>query len=299
MLTIKEAYHILGLSPQSTPKEVKRQYRRLMQQVHPDVFANGKTGDILLAQKINLAYSLLKGHAPVNPQAYTEREILHYAEDQEGNILGSFSIAKGKYLWTMEEDFRLFHLSIYRCVREILEEIETAFLAEPEREKRQFVEGELAYLLAQQFIDGIGLLKTLAKEEVEEKGSKKETYRTFVLSAMAEMSEASLSPKPGQLLFPGGIRRHRLNLKDAEGRTIGYLSFPDDRLYYVIIPLFEQRRVQVKIMVTGNGIRKKYCSLKLWIRLPEKTSCRQPENLNQQIERLLKKYQLYGSTDQR
>ena len=291
-----------------------------MQQVHPDVFANGKTGDILLAQKINLAYSLLKGRmgevppqpprkkektwenswdAPVNPQAYTEREILHYAEDQEGNILGSFSIAKGKYLWTMEEDFRLFHLSIYRCVREILEEIETAFLAEPEREKRQFVEGELAYLLAQQFIDGIGLLKTLAKEEVEEKGSKKETYRTFVLSAMAEMSEASLSPKPGQLLFPGGIRRHRLNLKDAEGRTIGYLSFPDDRLYYVIIPLFEQRRVQVKIMVTGNGIRKKYCSLKLWIRLPEKTSCRQPENLNQQIERLLKKYQLYGSTDQR
>ena len=143
------------------------------------------------------------------------------------------------------------------------------------------------------------LLKTLAKEEVEEKCSKKETYRTFVLSAMAEMSEASLSPKPGQLLFPGGIRRHRLNLKDAEGRTIGYLSFPDDRLYYVIIPLFEQRRVQVKIMVTGNGIRKKYCSLKLWIRLPEKTSCRQPENLNQQIERLLKKYQLYGSTDQR
>ena len=320
MLTIKEAYHILGLSPQSTPKEVKRQYRRLMQQVHPDVFANGKTGDILLAQKINLAYSLLKGQmgevssqpsrkkektwenswdAPVNPQAYTEREILHYAEDQEGNILGSFSIPKGKYLWTMEEDFRLFHLSIYRCVREILEEIETAFLAEPEREKRQFVEGELAYLLAQQFIDGIGLLKTLAKEEAEEKGSKKETYRTFVLSAMAEMSEASLSPKPGQLLFPGGIRRHRLNLKDAEGRTIGYLSFPDDRLYYVIIPLFEQRRVQVKIMVTGNGIRKKYCSLKLWIRLPEKTSCRQPENLNQQIERLLKKYQFYGSTDQR
>lgn len=76
MLTIKEAYHILGLSPQSTPKEVKRQYRRLMQQVHPDVFANGKTGDILLAQKINLAYSLLKGQmgeVPSQPSRKKEK----------------------------------------------------------------------------------------------------------------------------------------------------------------------------------------------------------------------------------
>ena len=77
---------------------------------------------------------------------------------------------------------------------------------------------------------------------------------------------------------------------------MGYLSFPDDRLYYVVIPLFEQRRVQVKIRAaekkpSGSGRAKKaYQHLHLWIRIPEGEVCRPPESLNLQIENLLQRY---------
>jgi hypothetical protein len=33
------------------------------------------------------------------------------------------------------------------------------------------------------------------------------------------------------------------------GNELGYLSFVDDRLYYVVIPLFEQKKVQIEAVL--------------------------------------------------
>ena len=77
---------------------------------------------------------------------------------------------------------------------------------------------------------------------------------------------------------------------------MGYLSFPDDRLYYILIPLFEQRRVQVRIRMAAKGrAREKSAGcrkLSLWIRLSDRNQSGLPENLNLQIERLLEAYRL-------
>lgn len=184
-MTEREAYRILGLSPGADGAELKRTYRRLMMQAHPDA---GKDAVPDRARELNLAYAVLKGaavpgkkapsrasaerdpdpqknagwDAPLNPNAYAGREILCYAEDQDGAPLGSFPIAKGKYLWRVEEDFPLFLLSIYRCSREILDEADAALnrVSPPSREG---IHAQLAYLLAQQFIDGTALLPRLAK----------------------------------------------------------------------------------------------------------------------------------------
>jgi len=40
-------------------------------------------------------------------------------------------------------------------------------------------------------------------------------------------------------------------MKSASGQELGYLSFQDDRMYYVMTPLFEQCRVRVKLLVSG------------------------------------------------
>lgn len=146
-MTPAEAGKILGISPKADIEQVKKQYRRLMLQVHPDVSGPSKARYQYSAQEINLAYGVLKKRlteseglsfsgkgensrknnfhwdAPVNDQAWKERDVLHYAEDYEGNILGNFTIARGKYLWTTEEDFPLFLLSIYRCGQELLDEV--------------------------------------------------------------------------------------------------------------------------------------------------------------------------------
>lgn len=43
-----------------------------------------------------------------------------------------------------------------------------------------------------------------------------------------------------------GTPGHKLYLKNQSGKELGSLSFSDDRLYYVVVPLFEQKRVQIK-----------------------------------------------------
>ena len=316
-MTVKEAYRILGLAPGTEEKEIKKRYRRLMMEIHPDAGWSREKESTGAAQEINAAYSVLKKRfgirnggseagagsadggkdrpawdAPVNDHAYREREILHYAEDREGNILGSFSVARGRFLWKTEEDFSLFLLSIYRCGKELLDELDASMKVRRELSFRRQVQAELTYLLAQQFMDGLGLLSELAREEERKKGDP----AVFYLAAMAELGEGIKPVASRTALYPARLKGHRLYLKDGDGRELGYLSFPDDRLYYVVIPLFEQRRVQVKIRAaekkpSGPGRAKRaYQHLHLWLRLTEKEVCRPPENLNLQIEKLLQRY---------
>ncbi|HIV90121.1 MAG TPA: J domain-containing protein [Candidatus Eisenbergiella stercoravium] len=328
-MTEHEAYQILGLSPGAGEPEIKRRYRRLMLQSHPDAAIENPLHD---AQKLNAAYSLLKKalsgtasisseteadnvhrteaagkrnstwDAPVNPYAFREREIFHYAEDQEGAVLGSFPIAKGKYLWHTQEDFPLFLLSIYRCSRLILDEIDEELSREEPPSIRLSVQAELAYLLAQQFTDAQSSIRELASEmKTDPQG--RELYH---FSAMLEYDKKWISKahgtsfrtdlQEGELLFPSSLRKHRLYLKNHHGQEMGYLSFPDDRLYYILIPLFEQRRVQVRIRMAAKGrAREKSAGcrkLSLWIRLSDRNQSGLPENLNLQIERLLEAYRL-------
>lgn len=89
---------------------------------------------------------------------------------------------------------------------------------------------------------------------------------------------------------------HRLFLTTKSGKNAGYVSFRDDRLYYIIIPLFEQKRAQVKIEISAAQDRKrsrpawKYKNLDFLIKIPHNNAGTFPENINLQIEGLLAEY---------
>ena len=57
------------------------------------------------------------------------------------------------------------------------------------------------------------------------------------------------------------------------GKEAGYISFKDDRLYYVLIPILEQKRAMVKIEVSSKQDRhntmgeKKYKNIDLWVKI--------------------------------
>lgn len=319
-MTPAEAGKILGISPKADIEQVKKQYRRLMLQVHPDVSGPSKARYQYSAQEINLAYGVLKKRltgsegpsfsregessrknsfhwdAPVNDQAWKERDVLHYAEDHEGNILGNFTIARGKYLWTTEEDFPLFLLSIYRCGQELLDEVDASLQRKEDSFLRRKIHPQLTYLLAQQFMDSTSLLKELAKKTAT---GEEEVY---YLPAMLEISGSLANLKEGETLFPSRLKDHRLYLKSNAGQELGYLSFPDDRFYYIVIPLFEQRRILVKIKAakkpasSRKGKTSRYHSLHLWLKLAPHAKKQPPENLNLQIRRLL---EIYGRESQR
>lgn len=318
VVTGQKAYQILGIEPGTGKSEIKKRYRQLMLQVHPDAGAWLQESYEYSAQEINIAYAVLmkeqsEGHkdiannrgdhaaknkkniawdAPVNANAFVEREVLHYVEDYDGTVLGSFCVAKGKYLWRTDEDFPLFLRSLYQCSKKLLDEIDDELHRGEAIRKREWFQSELTYLLAQQFIDSTVLLKELAKEE----GAGVDGKPAFFITAMLESSGGTASVKAGELLYPFRVRQHRLYLQNQAGKELGYLSFWDDRLYYVIIPLFEQKRVLVKIQVAEKPVAKRrragkeYQNLHLWIRLLHTDVNRLPENLNLQIEKLLEEY---------
>ena len=315
-MTLAEACRILDISPKADMEQIKKQYRKLMLQFHPDVSGSSEAGYQYSVQEINLAYAVLKKgftelesisfpgkemsfqdnllswNAPTNSHAWKERDILHYAEDCEGNILGNFTIARGKHLWTAEEDFSLFLLSLYRCSQEVLDEIDASLQREEPPSLRQRIQPQLTYLLAQQFMDGTALLKELAKKISPEKGDS----GIYYLPAMLEITRDSVSLKDRESLFPSRLKDHRLYLKNSAGQELGYLSFPDDRFYYIVIPLFEQRRVLVKIkavkkpVTSGKRKTSRYQSLHLWLKFSEKAEKQLPESLNLQIRQLLEIY---------
>lgn len=323
-MTKQEAYRILGLSPDSGEKEIKKRYRQLMRQVHPDIHGSSEKHYTCHAQQVNHAYTILKKsgfagtdavsrekrhaaeksdgkaksskhciwNAPVNSHAYCEREIFHHVEDFDGAILGEFCIASGKYFWSQEEDFPLFLKSVYLCGKRLMDEADMEVGRTKPPAGRGELQAELTYLLAQQFIDGSALLKKFAKSEPADSDGNP----IFSMPAMLEYVGAPTILEPGEILSPAGIRQHRLYLKNRDGRILGYLSFPDDRLYYIIIPLFEHKLVLVKIRVAEKQPEGKkdsvleYQNLHLFLKPVNHDIRGVAESLTLQIERLLKQY---------
>ena len=125
-MTRTKACQILGIAIDADMTEIKKIYRQLMHQVHPDTDAFHTIEYAYTAQEINEAYDFLckistKGtdsfrnttrtgnasptppkkkrwNAPLNPTAYTERNIYHYVEDCDCSIIGSIILDTGKFL---------------------------------------------------------------------------------------------------------------------------------------------------------------------------------------------------------
>lgn len=350
-MTIQEAYKILGLAPGTKDQEIKKRYRQLMRQVHPDVLANQEKSYPYNAHQITAAYSILRQNpgddplfdsctpkqkntgaardiswdATVNDRAFCSRRIFHNVHNDDGEVMGNFCIAQGKYMWTPEEDFSLFLLSIYQCGSQLLDQIDQtfskgglsfdpnpahSFQAEKRQKLRHQVLAHLCYLLAQQFMDASSLLKTLARE-ISTQNNSNDGSRIFYIPAMVEFNRPSRELAQNQALYPSAIRRHRLYLKNGSGQEVGYLSFSDDRMYYIVVPLFEQRSVSVKIRAVisksspqpgtvAETIKAhaapssqkliRYQKLHLWIRLIPSAYGQMPESLELQIQNLLKGY---------
>ena len=313
---IKQAYEILGVADNADRNEIKRKYRELMHKVHPDACAHNTDihqDDIhnsdsydYSAYEINEAYSVICEYsdwsassnkraygdwdAPENDNAYCNRSIYHYVEDYDGRNIGSFKIAHGRYIWTVEEDFKLFIRSIFECSEKLLGDIERQLDKSCDADKELVIQAELAYLIAQQFIaatDTLGKILTSLESDDSE---------IFYVESMLEVMQGAPFIKAGMTLYPSGIRRHRLYLMTKSGQEAGYVSFRDDRLYYILIPILEQKRALVKIEVSRKQDRfntrqpNKYKNLDLWIKMKDNDDNKFPENINMQIEELLKKY---------
>lgn len=290
----QNALNILGLPETSDRRIIKKKYRALMHVVHPDAQTAGNGSYAFSAHEINAAYEYLmnaaetketvfrkeksgekkRWNAPVNESAYAEREIYSYAEGAEGVRHGIFCAAKGKYIRIPDEDQKLFLLSIYNLSRSLLDPLGDEAL-------KQY-QAELAYLLLQQYTDPAG---SLERYQVEDD--------TYYIPSMLETAGKRNRLQEGDILYPSAVRDHRLYVKNASGNELGYISFADDMLYQTVVPLFEQRSVQVKIRVSGstfgnNSVRKVVVkNLDLWVRAVPRDNNELTLSINSKIDDLL------------
>ena len=333
-MTPEIAYRILGLPVTADRTQIKKTYHQLLHRIHPDTDAFETAAYPYTIQELNEAYALLykntksnadrqsaartsgqastgsartkKRHAcgnssrtvwsaPENPTAYTDRDIYHYAEDSDGTKLGTFVIASGKYLWTPEEDFPLFLKSMFGCSDRILSQLDQQMQRDFTPQKRLAIQAELSYLLAQQFIDLSGTLARLLSSS----SSETDTGTVYTVPAMLETTGSTAALRSGMLLYPSGIKKHCLFLQTGRQQAAGYVSFSDDRLYYVLIPLLEQKRAQVKISIApltrsctrhNHAHKGTYRDLDFQIRISGNIAVTFPESIQLQIEALLQQY---------
>ena len=228
-MTVQQAYKIFDVKSDITKTELKKRYRRLMHMVHPDAALNRENVYKYSAYEINEAYTVLSNQtgqeslrknnyeyderyygadkaneeyaftAPENEHAFCQRNVYHYAEDYNGNNIGRFKVARGRYMWMPDEDFRLFLRSIYECSEEPFNSIDEESGKRPDAEHKIRYQAEFAYLFAQQFTATSETLESILT-------SIDDAANVFYVGAMLEISaESGLCAQTRASSLAGGM----------------------------------------------------------------------------------------------
>lgn len=300
------ALKILDIEDSSDKSSLKKKYRQLMHMVHPDNTEFKSEAYPYDAATINAAYSFLcdykkvtvaktkntKGtnawDAPVNASAYCNRPIFDDITDMDGEVIGKIVIAEGKYLWSKDEEFHLFIKSIFETSKEMLSDIDIS-LDRKAPAKNALYHAELVYLLSGQFIDGTKALYDLHLDIDET-----ENDTTFYIPAMLETDIQT--NVEGDVLYPSRLRDHRLYVTDKTREIVGYISFKDDKLSFIITPLLMQHNVSMKFrLASSNVMSTKRRELKshpvdMWLKIGLHNDINYVSDVNSKIESLLESY---------
>ncbi|BBF42520.1 hypothetical protein lbkm_1202 [Lachnospiraceae bacterium KM106-2] len=276
-MNIREAYQILGVTEEDDERTIKIKFRKKISRFHPDAVGSELPDYVAKAQRINEAYALVrkKGvptkrkkkqkpqwQAKVNESAFVERNIYipYFMEIEEPDAYST--ITRGRYIWDPElEEFDLFLRSLNHAVIELLEGIECNYYYDDrDRNKNRFsYQIKLFNSLASQFIQPVYCLKRIASTvKVDEIGREIYAFRALLgTSGSSQAFTAMVNLKEGDLLYPSAIKNNRVLVSDSKGVSLGHLSLEEDHLYYILIPILQYSKAQVKLVVRECLINKK------------------------------------------
>ena len=268
-----------------------------MGQFHPDARVTENDSDsIRRAQELNEAYEYLKKHTGIfsktasgagsrsvwkerppkkpawtgrtNEKAFCERNVYQRysmdVEEPEARDRLYYKVARGRYLWDpATEDFPLFVTSLHHVTKELLEQAEESAAGLRRRgvsEADKFmVQSQLFYHLSAQFADPVQILQQIAKPERKD-DTGRQIYR-FSTSLGADATQAAyrrlITLQPGDVIYPLAFRENKILVCREKQYPLGHLSFEDDRLYFCVLPLLQEKLAQVQMKVRKIQVLRK------------------------------------------
>lgn len=262
-----------------------------------------------------------KGHwkAPVNEHAPCERDIFISGGEYKGHKLDRYLAASGKYFWNPDaEEFDMLLYSLNLAAGRLLDQIEHMNDFEynesfsGQRSKYQL---DIFHLLSRIFIDPLWCLRKIAapypaaheiyrfraRISFQELPLKSGAFANKTGRSLSKSSWASILEE-GMRLYPASLKDNRLYVKTKNSRIPGYLSFEDDRLYVLLIPLMREKKVKIKMEIqsaeyAGRAQFPDVC-VDLFIYIKDSVSDAKDDSvymkkLNDRLERKLREYESY------
>ncbi len=272
-MNIAYARKLLSVTEKDDLQSLKKKYRRLMSECHPDALGSDNPAHIRRAQEINEAYQLLKKEPHAFRTKMSGREDRRYG--REGKK--SEREEKKRPEWTGQVNERAFRdrkiyqyysmetVSIHQLVKDLLEE----------KEAGMQIKSRLFHILAEQFTEPVSILHKIAGQGKKDK----ENREIYHFPAYLKV-EKRKHPPEGMTLYPKAFQSNRIMVCSKEGAEYGHLSFEDDRLYFCLIPLLKEKLAKVKMTVHNGKVD--FC-----IRLEKEAETYRIPNRNLEIAELL------------
>ncbi len=255
-MTLKEAYKILGASKKDDDREIKTKYKKLLILYHPDSDPTRKRNpedDEKIRQVIE-AYKKIKeseGEPYFDSYEFTWDAFENKAAFSERNIYVQFKMydeelplskmARGKFVWDPDmEEFRLFSKSVLEACKDIMADYSATLT--PDRVK------DIFHLMMQEYVLPADAARKIGKKTREDSGKEVFTFNGFVKEDPADQKASAPNIGESLNIF---LREDRAVVEEiVTGKVLGTVSFDEDELYYVVLPLLEDPKVQAHASVT-------------------------------------------------
>lgn len=255
-MKLKEAYKILGASKEDSDREIKAKYKKLLIMYHPDSDPSRKRApedDAKIRQVIE-AYKKIKESEGQhifdtyefawdgfeNKEASAARNI-YFQFKMYDEELPLSKMARGKFVWDPDmEEFRLFSKSVLEACKEVIADHDV--MPTPDKVK------DIFHLMMQEYVLPADAARKIGKKIREDDGKEVFTFNGFVKVNPADLKASAPTIRAPLNIF---LREDRAVVEEmVTGKVLGTVSFDEDELYYVVLPLLEDPKVQANASIT-------------------------------------------------
>ncbi|MBP3781848.1 MAG: DnaJ domain-containing protein [Butyrivibrio sp.] len=255
-MTLKEAYKILGASKENTDREIKAKYKKLLVMYHPDSDPTRKRDpedDEKIRQVIE-AYRKIRefeGEPYFEPYEFTWDALENKRAFSERNIFFQFKIydealppskmARGRFVWDPDmEEFPLFAKSVLEACKEVMTDHD--FTPAPDKVK------DIFHLMMQEYVLPADAARKIGKMIREDGDREVYSFSGFIKDEPGTRRESKINCGEPLNIY---LREDRAVVEEiVTGRILGSISFDEDELYYVVLPLLEDPKVDALATIT-------------------------------------------------